>query len=86
MEVRARIGWNVRRLRVERELSQDDLAYNAGIERAYVGHLERGTKNPTLDTLEKLSKALGTDIADLFIKPPEGAELLRPLKPGRKIS
>ncbi|MBX3597962.1 MAG: helix-turn-helix transcriptional regulator [Rhizobiaceae bacterium] len=86
MEIRARIGWNIRRLRVQYGLSQDELAYSAEIERAYVGHLERGTKNPTVETLEKLAIVLGADVSELFLKPPAGATLSAPLKPGRKSS
>lgn len=84
MEIRARIGWNLRQLRVRRGLSQDELAYSAGVERAYVGHLERGTKNPTVETLEKLTTVLGCDISELFSIPPAGSRLPHPLKPGRK--
>lgn len=84
MEIRSIIGWNVRALRVAKELSQDQLALEAGIERAYVGYLERGDKNPTATTLAKLANALGCQIADLVKEPKKGASLPRPLKGGRK--
>ncbi len=44
MEVRALIGWNLRRLRVAKGLSQERLALAAGIDRAYVGRVERGSR------------------------------------------
>lgn len=65
-------------------ISQDDLALSADIERAYVGHLERGAKNPTIETLEKLANALGCHISALFSELPAGAEPLPPLKGGRR--
>ncbi|WP_319945985.1 helix-turn-helix transcriptional regulator [Mesorhizobium sp. AR07] len=58
MDVRQLVAWNLRRLRVANNISQDELALRAEVERAYVGHLERATKNPTIETLERLASAL----------------------------
>ena len=84
MDVRSLVAWNLRRLRVLRNISQDDLALAAQIERAYVGHLERGNKNPTIVTLAKLADALECDITEFFSPIAEGQEDLKPLKAGRK--
>jgi DNA-binding XRE family transcriptional regulator len=86
MDARLRVALNLRRLRVSRGISQDDLALAADIERAYAGHLERGGKNPTVTTLEKLAIALSCDISELFSPLPDGANPLKPLKSGRKPS
>jgi len=86
MEARALVAWNIRRLRVAKGISQDDLAYASGVERAYVGHLERGTKNPTIQLLEKLAVALGCELADLLRVPPKGESEPRALTPGRRKS
>ena len=86
MNVRERVGWNLRRLRVGKGMSQDSLAYASEVERAYVGHLERGTRNPTVETLEKLSIVLGHDISELFAIPPENANPLPTLNAGRRKS
>lgn len=51
-------GIALREARVARELSQDELALSAGIDRAYFGHIERATKSPTLKTVERLTVAL----------------------------
>jgi len=67
-------------------MSQDDLAFAAGIERAYLGYLERGTKNPTVATLEKIARALERDISEMFAFLPHDAQPLPPLKAGRKKS
>ncbi len=84
MDVRSLVAWNLRRLRVAKNISQDELALRSDVERAYVGHLERGTKNPTIDTLAKLATALECEIMELFRPVPEGAETLSPLKGGRR--
>ena len=52
------VGFNIRRIREERGLSQEELAALAGLHRAYVGQIERGEKNIGLKNLEKIAKAL----------------------------
>jgi transcriptional regulator with XRE-family HTH domain len=84
MEIRSLVGWNLRTLRVQKGISQDDLALNAGIERAYVGYLERGKKNPTIETLAKLADSLGCHVSDLLKEPPNDAEIPAPLIGGRR--
>jgi transcriptional regulator with XRE-family HTH domain len=51
------VARNIRRLRLERGLSQEALAVDAGIDRTYVSRLERGLENPTVAVLEKLTRA-----------------------------
>lgn len=84
MDVRQLVAINLRRLRVAKGLSQDELALRAGVERAYVGHLDRGTKNPTITTLDKLASALECEIMELFRPVSPGTENLAPLKGGRR--
>jgi transcriptional regulator with XRE-family HTH domain len=84
MEVQSLVGWNLRRLRVERGISQDDLAYAADVERAYVGRLEQGVRNPTIVTLERLAKAMDIHVSALFREPAPGEAIPSTLQPGRK--
>ncbi|CAA2159886.1 HTH-type transcriptional regulator SutR [Methylobacterium brachiatum] len=84
MEARAIIGWNLRRLRVERGLSQERLALAAGIDRAYVGLVERGSENVTIATLEAMAVALTVPVAALLAEPDAGAERPRPMRGGRR--
>ena len=83
MDARAIIGWNLRRLRVAQSLSQERLALAAGIDRAYVGRVERGSENVTITTLEAMAKALAVPVADLLTVPPDGAVRPAPLPAGR---
>ena len=84
MEARAIIGWNLRQLRVERGLSQERLALAAGIDRAYVGRVERGSENLTIATLEALAIALSSPVAALLAEPEPGAQRPQPLRSGRR--
>lgn len=59
MDIRKRLGRNVRRLRLDKGLSQEDYAFEAGIHRTYVSDIERGTRNPTATVIEKLAKPFG---------------------------
>lgn len=58
MDIRARLGLNVRRLREAKGWSQEDYADRAGIHRTYVSDIERGRRNPTVTVVEKLAKPL----------------------------
>jgi transcriptional regulator with XRE-family HTH domain len=66
MDVRQTIGWNLRRLRVARGLSQERLAFEADIDRSYVGRVERGGENVTVATLEALAEVLSVNVSELF--------------------
>jgi transcriptional regulator with XRE-family HTH domain len=84
MKARALVARNIRRLRVSRELSQEALAVDAGIDRTYVSRLERGLENPTVAVLEKLARALASNIEEFFRAPRAGEAPPRPLKGGRR--
>ncbi|MGO9413986.1 MAG: helix-turn-helix domain-containing protein [Syntrophobacteraceae bacterium] len=53
-----KFGQRVRQERTTRKLSQEQLAELAGVHRTYIGMIERGEKNITLESIEKLAKAL----------------------------
>lgn len=72
------VGRNLRRLRVARGISQEALGLAAGCEPSYVGRLERGTENPSVDLLEAVANVLGDPVAALF----DSAGARGPLKPG----
>lgn len=67
---RMNVGERIRYFRHLRGLSQEQLALRAGINTAFLGHLERGLKSPTITTLEKLVKALEITFEDLFAEKP----------------
>jgi transcriptional regulator with XRE-family HTH domain len=65
MEVRQRVARNIRRLRVEQGLSQEELADRAGLHRTYISGVERAVRNPTITVLEKIAIGLGVPLAEL---------------------
>jgi len=58
------LGNNIRDLRKSRNMSQEELAFKAEIDRSYVGGIERGERNVSFLTLIKLAKCLNCKILD----------------------
>lgn len=65
-------GRALRQVRTDRGLSQEELAFESEVHRTYISELERGQKNPSLATVERLSHALGVKVSELIA----GAESL----------
>jgi transcriptional regulator with XRE-family HTH domain len=61
MDIRVLVGRNVRRARIEKGLTQEELAERAGTSQFYVSSLEAGRRNPTVVTVASLAKALDVD-------------------------
>jgi transcriptional regulator with XRE-family HTH domain len=66
MDIRRVMAANVRRIRAERRLSQEDLADRAGISVRYLGSIERGSTAATVVVLERLARALRVTPCDLL--------------------
>jgi transcriptional regulator with XRE-family HTH domain len=65
-DVQERFGQRLRKLRIQKGLSQEKLAELAGLHRTYVSGVERGERNISLVNIERLAKALGVPMADLM--------------------
>lgn len=65
-----RIGIAVKQLRIERRLSQEQLARKMRTARPQVTRLESGISNPSLQTIERAALALGIDITEIFLRLP----------------
>ena len=59
MDVRQRVGRNLKKYRKEAGFSQEGLALECGLHRTYVSGVERGVRNPTVVVLEQIAKPLG---------------------------
>lgn len=57
---------NLKEIRAKANLSQEELADLAGLHRTYVGSVERGERNISIDNMERLASALAIDIKDLL--------------------
>ena len=66
MQLRRKFAANIRRMREDRGWSQEELAERAGIHRTYLSMVERMTRNPTLDVLERIANALDAEPTDLL--------------------
>ncbi|MCK1515625.1 helix-turn-helix transcriptional regulator [Bradyrhizobium sp. 190] len=66
MKLRRMVAKNLRRLRLKSGLSQEELADRAGLNRNYIGMIEREENAPTVDALEQISEALAIDPVVLF--------------------
>ena len=66
MDMRRLVGRNVKRIRQEKGLTQEQFADASGFSQQYISGLEQGRRNPTLVTLYELATALGVDYLDLL--------------------
>lgn len=58
MDVRRRLGLNLKKLREEQGYSQESFADHCGLHRTYISGIERGVRNPTVLILDKIAKGL----------------------------
>ena len=65
-DIRIRFGARVRGLRNDRGWSQEAFADRAGLHRTYIGSIERGEQNVSLENIEKVAATLGVSLAELF--------------------
>jgi transcriptional regulator with XRE-family HTH domain len=66
MDIATKFGKRVKKIRLEKKLSQGDIAKKLGIGASYISQVERGVQNVSLKGMEKLSRALGVKIDELI--------------------
>ena len=69
MDLRHRFATNLRRIRHNRGISQEDLAYEAGVDRAYVSRIERAVTYVGLEIIGKFADVLRVDPVEFFMTP-----------------
>ena len=70
MDMRKLVGWNVKRIRQEKGLTQEQLAELSGFSQQYISGLEQGRRNPTIVSLYELAMALDVSHMEL-VRPTE---------------
>ena len=65
-KIEKKFGDRIKKLRVDKKLSQEEIAHRAGVHRTYLGGIERGERNPSLRNIAALAKALGVSLSELF--------------------
>ena len=68
MDIRETLAANLRRHRQAAGMSQEELAYRAGVDRTYVSSLERSRYGATIDVVDRLAKELGMEASDLLLR------------------
>lgn len=66
MNIQKKFGNQVKKLRLEKGLSQEKLAYEADLDRTYIPSIEKGERNVSITVIEKIAKALKVKISVLF--------------------
>ncbi len=61
-----KFGQKLREIRLKKKLSQGDIARALGVHRSYISGLERGVRNPSLLTIQKVAKAININAKDLI--------------------
>ena len=84
MKGRSLVARNVRRIRIAKGISQERLAFDSGIDRSYLGGVERETENPTVDLLDRLAGTLEVHLGELFAEAGRNERKLAGLKRGRR--
>lgn len=64
--IKTEIGQRIRNYRIQQGLSQEALAENSGLHPTYIGQIERGEKNATLESIEKVANGLSVPLGKLF--------------------
>jgi len=70
MDMRRLVGQNVKRIRLEKNLTQEQFSDMSGFSQQYLSGLEAGRRNPTIVTVYEIAKALGVSHLDLLEPPP----------------
>jgi transcriptional regulator with XRE-family HTH domain len=83
MNGRDLIAWNMRRLRVAKDISQERLANESGVDRTYVSRMERKLENPSIGIMDKIADSLGVHVSELLAEP-DSSEAPKPLRAGRR--
>jgi len=66
MSIQSRVSRNIQRIRREKDLSQEEVAHRADIHQTYLSVVETGKRNPSILVVERIAKALGVDVSEIF--------------------
>lgn len=66
MDIKSKVGSRIKGIREKISMSQKDLSYTADLDRSYIASVENGQRNISIVNLEKIAKALGVTLTELF--------------------
>ena len=85
MNLRRQIGLNLRRLRLERGVSQQKIALDVDMSLSYLSNIERGKANPSVDLLGRIADTLGVPPVEFFASVSAKDVLAKNLKRGKNV-
>jgi transcriptional regulator with XRE-family HTH domain len=65
-DISKKFGENLKKIRLEKKMSQGDICRALDVDRAYISNLESGKRNPTLSTIKRIADALGVSVDSLL--------------------
>jgi transcriptional regulator with XRE-family HTH domain len=66
VDVSKKLGKRIQKIRKDKKITQEKLALDAGLNRAYIGYIERGERNPSIQVVGKIAKVLKVPLYELF--------------------
>lgn len=60
------VGNRIKEIRAEKNITQEELSKNSGLDRSYVSSIENGKRNSTIKAIDSIAKALGVSLSDIF--------------------
>ena len=66
MDIKQKIGLRIKKLREKADISQEELAFRANLDRTYINSVENGKRNISIVNIEKIAKALGISVSEFF--------------------
>lgn len=66
VNINKKLGKKIRELRKKKELTQEELAYRSDLDYSYINQIENGKRNPSMDAVERIAKALSVKAKDLL--------------------
>jgi transcriptional regulator with XRE-family HTH domain len=66
VNINKKLGDKIRVLRKKKELTQEELAYRSELDYSYINQIENGKRNPSMEAVERIAKALGVKAKDLL--------------------
>lgn len=66
MNIKAKLGTKIKSIRLEKKISQEKLAHLSDLDRTYIHSIEKGERNISIVTIEKISNALNIQISELI--------------------
>ena len=65
-KIEVKFGHRIKELRLKQNISQEELAFRCGLSKNYISDVERGTRNVSLKSIEKIAKGLAVNLKGLF--------------------